>query len=179
MTLRRKISNIIDGTLLALVAPVQLLRFVREETIMQRQTTMAKPLEVTRKWYVVDATNIPLGRLASKVAMILTGKDKPTYTPNIDTGDYVIILNCGKVSLSGNKLKTKKYYNHSQYLGGLRTRTAKTMVEQYPQEMVERAVWGMLPKGSLGRKIYKKLYVYEGNTHQHQAQKPEVLEIKL
>ena len=146
---------------------------------MQRQTTMAKPLTCYFKWYVVDATNIPLGRLASKVAMILTGKDKPTYTPNVDTGDYVIILNCGKVSLSGNKLKTKKYYNHSQYLGGLRTRTAKTMVEQYPQEMVERAVWGMLPKGSLGRKIYKKLYVYEGNTHQHQAQKPEVLEIKL
>lgn len=146
---------------------------------MQRQTTMAKPQDVTRKWYVVDATNISLGRLASNVAQVLTGKNKPTYTPNIDTGDYVIILNCGKVSLTGNKLKTKNYYNHSQYLGGLRTRSAKTMVQQYPIEMVERAVWGMLPKGSLGRKMYKKLFVYTGNEHPHQAQKPEVLEIKL
>ncbi len=146
---------------------------------MQRQTTMARPQDVTRKWYVVDATNIPLGRLASKVAMILTGKDKPTFTPNVDTGDYVIILNCGKVALTGNKLKNKKYYNHSQYLGGLRTRTAKVMVEQYPVEMVERAVWGMLPKGRLGRQIYRKLFVYEGNEHKHQAQQPEVLEIKL
>lgn len=146
---------------------------------MQRQTTMARPQDVTRKWYVVDATNIPLGRLASKVAMILTGKDKPTFTPNVDTGDYVIILNCGKVALTGNKLKNKKYYNHSQYLGGLRTRTAKVMVEQYPVEMVERAVWGMLPKGRLGRQIYRKLFVYEGNEHKHQSQQPEVLEIKL
>ncbi len=146
---------------------------------MQRQTTMAKPKEITRKWYVVDATNVPLGRLASQVAMVLTGKDKPTYTPNIDTGDYVIILNCNKVALTGNKLKTKNYYNHSQYLGGLRTRSAKTMMEKYPVEMVERAVWGMLPKGSLGRQMYKKLFVYEGNTHRHEAQKPEVLKIKL
>ncbi len=146
---------------------------------MQRQTTMTKPQDVTRKWYVVDATNIPLGRLASHVAQVLTGKNKPTYTPNIDTGDYVIILNCGKVSLTGNKLKTKNYYNHSQYLGGLRTRSAKTMVQKYPVEMVERAVWGMLPKGPLGRKMYKKLFVYTGNEHPHQAQQPEVLEIKL
>ena len=146
---------------------------------MQRQTTMAKPKEITRKWYVVDATNIPLGRLASQVAMVLTGKDKPTYTPNVDTGDYVIILNCGKVVLTGNKLKTKNYYNHSQYLGGLRTRSAKTMVEKYPVEMVERAVWGMLPKGSLGRQMYKKLFVYEGNEHRHEAQKPVELKIKL
>ena len=113
---------------------------------MQRQTTMAKPQEVTRKWYVVDATDIPLGRLASNVAKILTGKHKPTFTPHVDTGDYVIILNAKKVSLSGNKLKTKNYYNHSQHLGGLRTRSAKTMIENYPVEMVERAVWGMLPK---------------------------------
>ncbi len=146
---------------------------------MQRQTTMAKPQEVTRKWYVVDATDIPLGRLASNVAKILTGKHKPTFTPHVDTGDYVIILNAKKVSLSGNKLKTKNYYNHSQYLGGLRTRSAKTMIENYPVEMVERAVWGMLPKGRLGRAIYKKLFVYEGNEHKHQAQQPEVLEIKL
>ena len=146
---------------------------------MQRQTTMAKPQEVTRKWYDVDATDIPLGRLASNVAKILTGKHKPTFTPHVDTGDYVIILNAKKVSLSGNKLKTKNYYNHSQYLGGLRTRSAKTMIEKYPVEMVERAVWGMLPKGRLGRAIYKKLFVYEGNEHKHQAQQPEVLEIKL
>ena len=146
---------------------------------MQRQTTMAKPQEVTRKWYVVDATDIPLGRLASNVAKILTGKHKPTFTPHVDTGDYVIILNAKKVSLSGNKLKTKNYYNHSQHLGGLRTRSAKTMIENYPVEMVERAVWGMLPKGRLGGAIYKKLFVYEGNEHKHQAQQPEVLEIKL
>ena len=146
---------------------------------MQRQTTMAKPQEVTRKWYVVDATDIPLGRLASNVAKILTGKHKPTFTPHVDTGDYVIILNAKKVSLSGNKLKTKNYYNHSQHLGGLRTRSAKTMIENYPVEMVERAVWGMLPKWRLGRAIYKKLFVYEGNEHKHQAQQPEVLEIKL
>ena len=143
------------------------------------KTFMASPATIDRKWYVVDATDMTLGRLASEVAKVLRGKNKAIFTPHIDTGDYVIILNCGKVSLTGNKLKTKNYYNHSQYLGGLRTRSAKTMVQQYPVEMVERAVWGMLPKGSLGRKMYKKLFVYTGNEHPHQAQKPEVLEIKL
>lgn len=145
---------------------------------MQRQTTVIRPQDVNRKWYVVDATNVPLGRLASNVAKILTGKAKPTYQPNIDTGDYVIILNAQKVLLTGNKLNEKKYYNVSGYLGGLRTRSAKVMKKDYPVEMVERAVWGMLPKGSLGRKMYKKLHVYAGESHNHDAQKPEVLVIK-
>ena len=145
---------------------------------MQRQTTIVKPQDVTRKWYVVDATNIPLGRLASQVSFILSGKNKPTYQPNIDTGDNVIIINAGKVALTGNKLKTKNYYNVSGYIGGLRTRSAKVMKESYPVEMVERAVWGMLPKGRLGRQIIKKLHVYEGAEHKQAAQKPEVLEIK-
>ena len=145
---------------------------------MQRQTTVIKPQDITRMWYVVDATDIPLGRLASKVSFILTGKAKPTYQPNIDTGDYVIIVNAQKVLLTGNKLNDKKYYNVSGYLGGLRTRSAKVMKESYPVEMVERAVWGMLPKGRLGRQMYKKLKVYAGAEHKNQAQQPEVLEVK-
>lgn len=145
---------------------------------MQRQTTVIKPQDITRKWYVVDATDIPLGRLASKVSFILTGKAKPTYQPNIDTGDYVIIVNAQKVLLTGNKLNDKKYCNVSGYLGGLRTRSAKVMKESYPVEMVERAVWGMLPKGRLGRQMYKKLKVYAGAEHKNQAQQPEVLEVK-
>jgi large subunit ribosomal protein L13 len=143
---------------------------------MQRQTTIAKPAEINRKWYVIDATDVPLGRLASLVAVKLMGKDKPIYTPNVDCGDYIIIINAEKVALSGNnKLKNKKYYNVSGYNGGLRTRTAGEMIERYPEEMVERSVWGMLPKGPLGRQIYKKLFVYKGPEHKHEAQKPEVL----
>ena len=145
---------------------------------MQRQTTVIKPSDITRKWFVIDATDIPLGRLASKVSTILTGKYKPTYQPNIDTGDYVIILNASKVLLTGNKLENKNYYNVSGRLGGLRTRSAKVMIKEYPVEMVERAVWGMLPKGKLGLKMYKKLHVYAGAEHKNQAQQPEVLEIK-
>jgi len=145
---------------------------------MQKQTTVITPKDITRKWYVVDANNVPLGRLASNVAKILTGKSKPTYQPNIDTGDYVIIVNAQKVLLTGNKLNEKKYYNVSGFLGGLRTRTARVMKESYPVEMVERAVWGMLPKGKLGRKMYKKLHVYAGEKHEQEAQKPEVLVIK-
>ncbi len=145
---------------------------------MQRQTTIAKANEIQRKWYVIDATDKPLGRLASQVAQVLTGKNKPTWTPNVDCGDYVIIINAEKVGLSGNKLETKKYYNVSGYDGGLRTRTAKVMVEKYPVEMVERCIHGMLPKGRLGRQIEKKLFVYAGNEHQQTAQKPEVLELK-
>ena len=145
---------------------------------MQKQTTVVKPSDINRKWYVVDATDIPLGRLASKVAMILTGKSKPTFQPNLDTGDYVIIVNAQKVQLTGNKETQKKYYNVSGRLGGLRTRTAKVMRNEYPVEMVERAVWGMLPKGRLGRQIYGKLFVYANETHKHAAQQPQVLEIK-
>ena len=145
---------------------------------MQRQTTVIRPQDIQRKWFVVDATNVPLGRLASHVAKILTGKAKPTYQPNIDTGDHVIIVNAQKVLLTGNKLNDKKYYNVSGYLGGLRTRSAKVMIQSYPVEMLERAVWGMLPKGSLGRKMYKKLHVYAGAEHNNQAQQPETLVIK-
>jgi len=146
---------------------------------MQRQTTMIKKEEISRKWYVIDAQDKPLGRLASEIAEVLTGKNKVTFTPNVDCGDYVIVLNAKGVRLTGNKLETKNYYNHSQFSGGLRTRSAKTMIENYPVEMFERAVWGMLPKGRLGRQIYKKLFVYEGNEHPHSAQQPEILDVKL
>jgi len=143
---------------------------------MQRQTTIAKPEKIERKWYVIDATGIPYGRLASFVAVKLMGKDKAIYTPNVDCGDYIIIINCDKVKLSGtNKLKNKKYYNVSGYTGGLRVRTAGEMVERYPEEMITRSIWGMLPKGPLGRSIAKKLFVYRGAEHKHEAQKPEVL----
>ena len=146
---------------------------------MQRQTTIAKANEIQRKWYVIDATDKPLGRLCSQVAQILIGKTKPTWTPNVDCGDYVIIINAQKVGLSGNKLETKNYYNVSGYAGGLRTRSAKVMVEKYPVEMVERCIHGMCPKGRLGRQIEKKLFVYAGPEHKHEAQKPEVLELKF
>lgn len=139
---------------------------------------MQKKETVERKWYVIDATDVTLGRLASKVAFMLRGKHKATYTPHIDCGDYIIIVNAGKVKLTGNKMDKKLYYNHSGYQGGLRVRTAKEMVENYPVEMIERAVRGMLPNGRLGRTMYKKLFVYEGETHPHMAQKPEVLEVK-
>lgn len=158
--------------------PVVPVRRKWKEEIMQRQTTIVKNADVTRTWYVVDATDIPLGRLASEVAVTLLGKNKPDYTPHVDCGDYVIIVNAEKVRLTGNKLKTKKYYDHSMYPGGLRVRTAKDMVENHPVEMVERAVWGMLPKGRLGRKIYKKLFVYEGSEHKHAAQKPVELQLR-
>jgi len=139
-------------------------------------TYMAKAGQVERKWYVIDAADKNLGRVATKVATILRGKHKPTFTPHVDCGDYVIIINAEKVNLTGNKLEDKIYYNHSRYVGGLRERTAKVMKEKYPIEMVERAIKGMLPKGRLGRQMYKKLFVYTGSEHPHMAQKPEVLE---
>ena len=139
---------------------------------------MQKKETVERNWYVIDATDVTLGRLASKVAHMLRGKHKATYTPHIDCGDAVIIVNAGKVNLTGDKLDKKVYYNHSGFPGGLRERTAKVMKEQYPVEMVERAVKGMLPHNRLGRAMAKKLFVYEGETHPHMAQKPEVLEVK-
>lgn len=146
---------------------------------MQRQTTIAKANEIQRKWYVVDATGKPLGRLVSQIAMILTGKNKPIYTLNVDCGDYVIVINAEKVALSGNKLHNKKYYNASGFAGGLRVRTAEVMIDKYPCEMIERSVHGMVPKGCLGRQIEKKLFVYAGPNHKHEAQKPEVLELKF
>lgn len=140
-------------------------------------TFMEKKETVERKWYVIDAEGVALGRLASKVAVVLKGKHKATFTPHIDCGDYVIVVNAEKVKLTGNKLEDKKYYNHSGYVGGLRERNAKTMIEQYPEEMIERAVRGMLPKGRLGRAMGKKLFVYAGPEHKQQAQKP--IEMKV
>ena len=139
---------------------------------------MQKKETVERKWYVIDAEGKSLGRVATLAATYLRGKNKPTYTPHIDCGDYIIIVNASKVNLTGNKLDAKMYYNHSQYTGGLRERTARTMREEYPEEMIERAVKGMLPHNRLGREMYKKLFVYAGNEHKQQAQKPEVLEVK-
>ena len=127
---------------------------------------------VNRNWYVIDAENLPLGRVATKAANLLRGKHKVTFTPHIDCGDYVIIVNADKVKLTGNKLDQKMYYNHSGFPGGLRERNAKTMIEKYPVEMVERAVKGMLPHNRLGRATAKKLFVYAGADHKHQAQKP-------
>lgn len=140
-------------------------------------TFMANASNIERKWYVIDAKGKPLGRVASKAAVMLRGKHKATYTPHVDCGDNIIIINAKEVELTGNKLDQKIYYNHSGYTGGLRQRTAKEMRENYPVEMVERAVKGMLPKGRLGRQMYKKLFVYEGADHKHQAQKPENVEV--
>lgn len=140
-------------------------------------TFMQKKETVERKWYVIDAEGVTLGRLATKVATVLKGKHKATFTPHIDCGDYVIVINAEKIKLTGNKLMDKKYYNHSGYPGGLRERNAKTIIEKYPVEMIERAVRGMLPKGRLGRAMGKKLFVYAGSEHQQQAQKP--IEMKV
>jgi len=139
---------------------------------------MQKKETIERKWYVIDADGVALGRVAAKAAHVLRGKHKATYTPHIDCGDNVIIINAEKAKLTGNKLEDKMYYNHSQYVGGLRERTAKVMKEQYPEEMVERAVKGMLPHNRLGRAMYKKLFVYKGENHPHAAQKPVVMEVK-
>ena len=139
---------------------------------------MQKKETVNRKWYVIDAEGKSLGRVASLAATYLRGKHKPTYTPHVDCGDNIIIINAEKVNLTGNKLENKMYYTHSQYVGGLRERTAKVMREQYPVEMMERAVKGMLPHNRLGREMAKKLFVYAGNEHKQMAQKPEVLEVK-
>ncbi len=138
-----------------------------------KNSYMQRKEDVVRDWWVIDAEGENLGRLATKVATVLRGKHKPTYTPHIDGGDYVIVINASKVNLTGNKLDDKIYYNHSGYTGGLRERTARTMRDDYPVEMVERAVKGMLPKGRLGRQMYKKLFVYAGNEHPHAAQKPK------
>ena len=141
------------------------------------KTFMEKKETVNRKWYVIDAENLPLGRVASKAANILRGKHKVTFTPHVDCGDYVIIVNAEKVKLTGNKLEQKMYYNHSGFPGGLRERNAKVMIEKYPVEMVERAVKGMLPHNRLGRATAKKLFVYAGADHKHSAQKPESITI--
>ncbi|WP_102349474.1 50S ribosomal protein L13 [Bacillus sp. Marseille-P3661] len=143
-----------------------------------RQTYMAKPQEVERKWLVIDAEGQTLGRLASEVASILRGKHKPTFTPHVDTGDHVIIINAEKIQLTGNKLNGKIYYRHTMHPGGLKTRTAKEMRDTRPEQMLELAIKGMLPKNSLGRQMFRKLNVYKGSEHPHQAQKPEVYELR-
>ncbi len=138
---------------------------------------MASPSDVERKWYVVDAEGKTLGRLASEIANILRGKKKPIYTPHIDTGDYVIVVNAEKVATSGKKLDQKIYYNHSDYVGGMKETTLKDMLAKKPEYVMTHAVKGMLPKGPLGRQMLKKLFVYAGPDHKHAAQKPEALDI--
>ncbi|WP_088106072.1 50S ribosomal protein L13 [Halalkalibacter urbisdiaboli] len=143
-----------------------------------RTTYMAKPNEVERKWYVVDAEGQTLGRLASEVASILRGKNKPTFTPHVDTGDHVIIINAEKIELTGNKLKNKIYYRHTNHPGGLKKTTAGDMRANKPERMLELAIKGMLPKNTLGRAQGMKLHVYAGSEHKHQAQKPEVYQLR-
>lgn len=141
------------------------------------RTLFAKKDEVVRKWYLVDASDAVLGRLAVKVAGYLTGKNKPVYTPNIDTGDFIIVINAEKVRLTGRKLDSKVYYSHSGFPGGLKSETARERIRRSPEKMVTSAVWGMIPKGRLGRAMIKKLKVYRGPEHPHEAQKPEALSI--
>ncbi|WP_418748090.1 50S ribosomal protein L13 [Frisingicoccus sp.] len=139
---------------------------------------MASPATIERKWYVVDAEGQTLGRLASQVASVLRGKNKPTYTPSMDTGDYVIVVNADKIKVTGKKLDQKIYYRHSDYVGGMKETTLKELLAKKPEDVINFAVKGMLPKGPLGRQMIKKLHVYAGPEHNHAAQKPEVLEIK-
>jgi large subunit ribosomal protein L13 len=141
------------------------------------KTFMANPATIERKWYVIDATGLTLGRLSSEVAKILRGKNKPIFTPHEDTGDYVIIVNAEKIHVTGKKLSQKIYYNHSDYVGGMKETDLKTMLAKKPERVIELAVKGMLPKGPLGRSMIKKLFVYAGPEHKHQAQKPEALSL--
>lgn len=138
-------------------------------------TFMASPATIDRKWYVIDAAGMTLGRLASETAKILRGKNKPIFTPFIDTGDYVIIVNAEQIKVSGKKMDQKRYYHHSAYVGGMKETSLRDMLDRKPEKVLELAVKGMLPKGPLGRSMYKKLFVYAGPDHKHQAQKPETL----
>ena len=138
-------------------------------------TFMANPDKIERKWYVVDAEGQTLGRLSSEIAKVLRGKNKPVFTPHIDTGDYVIVVNAEKIKVTGKKMDQKIYYNHSDYVGGMKETTLKEMMDKKPERVIELAVKGMLPKGPLGRSMIKKLHVYAGSEHNHAAQKPEVL----
>ena len=142
------------------------------------KTFMANPDKIDRKQYVVDAKGATLGRLASEVASVLRGKNKPEFTPHADCGDYVIVINAAQVKVTGKKLDQKIYYNHSEYVGGMRETTLRELLAKKPERVVELAVKGMLPKGPLGRDMYRKLHVYAGESHGHQAQKPVVMEIK-
>ena len=139
---------------------------------------MANESTIERKWFVVDASGQRLGRLSSEVAAVLRGKHKPTFTPHVDCGDYVIVINSSKIELTGNKWNDKLYRTHSNFPGGLKTRTAKVLMAERPERMVELAIKGMLPKGKLGDQMYRKLFVYAGSEHLHSAQQPQVMEIK-
>jgi large subunit ribosomal protein L13 len=143
----------------------------------QQKSFMAKPEEIERKWYLVDASGRTLGRLATRIAMVLMGKHKSTYTPHVDTGDYVVVVNADKVVLTGKKLDQKKYYRHSGYPGGLKVVTARQLLQKHPEKLIYLAVKRMLPKNALGRKMLKKLKVYAGPEHPHQAQKPEPIDL--
>jgi large subunit ribosomal protein L13 len=140
------------------------------------KTQFAKKGDIDRKWYVVDAKDAVLGKLATKVATYLRGKNKPVFTPNVDTGDFIIVINADKIRLTGNKVTDKVYYHHSGYIGGIKAQTAKELLEKKPETIIEKAVWGMLPKNRLGRTMIKKLKVYRGSEHPHQAQTPEILQ---
>jgi large subunit ribosomal protein L13 len=140
------------------------------------KTQFAKKSDIDRKWYVVDAKDVVLGKLATKVAVYLRGKNKPVFTPNADTGDFIIVINADKVKLTGNKVNDKVYYHHSGYIGGIKAQTAKELLEKKPETIIEKAVWGMMPKNKLGRAMIKKLKVYRGAEHPHQAQTPEILQ---
>lgn len=143
-----------------------------------RTTFIAKPAEIERKWYVVDATDHTLGRLASEVASVLRGKNKAIYTPHVDTGDFVIIINADKIKVTGKKMEQKLYRKHSEYVGGFKEVTLRAMMEKKPEEVLKHAIKGMLPKNTLGKDMFKKLFVYADSEHNHEAQTPEVLEIK-
>ena len=146
-----------------------------EEQLMSNNTFMANPDKIERKWYVVDAEGQTLGRISSEIAKILRGKNKPEFTPHIDTGDYVIVVNAEKVKVTGKKLDQKIYYHHSDYVGGMKETTLKELLAKHPERVISYAVKGMLPKGPLGRQMGKKLFVYAGPDHKHQAQKPEAI----
>jgi len=139
------------------------------------KTEFAKKGDIERKWYVVDAKDAVLGRLAVRIATCLRGKNKPVFTPNVDTGDFVIVVNADKIRLTGRKYTDKVYYHHSGYIGGIKAQTAKELLEKKPEKIIENAVWGMLPKNRLGRSMFKKLKVYKGAEHPHEAQSPEIL----
>jgi large subunit ribosomal protein L13 len=141
------------------------------------RTLFAKKREIDHKWYIIDAKDAVLGRLAVKIATFLRGKNKPVFTPNVDTGDFVIVINADKVKLTGNKLDQKMYYRHSGYPGGLKSETARELLSRCPEKVITEAVWGMLPKGRLGRALLKKLKVYKGSEHPHSAQKPEIMSV--
>ena len=143
-----------------------------------KSTMIAKPDQIDKKWYVIDAQDVVLGRLASEAAAILRGKNKPYYTPNIDTGDYVIVINAAKVKLTGKKLEQKNYYSYSGYPGGLKTKSCKDLMQEKPELVVEKAIKGMLPHNKLGSAQFKKLHVYAGSEHNHEAQRPEAYTLK-